>query len=118
MRFRNIGLKAFCLFGALALAACTTSDESETNTGGGGGGASAAPSGQVQQTNQAKAVQEGPAAGSQEDLDLNVGSLVFFDYDQSYCSAPRYPGATIMLDFPRPKVLLSSSRRTDRECHG
>jgi peptidoglycan-associated lipoprotein len=82
MRFRDIGLKALCLFGALALAACTSNPESSTDSGSTGGGGSTSTGGQVQQSNQ-KAVQEGPTPGSQEDLDLNVGSLVFFDFDRS-----------------------------------
>ncbi len=32
MRFRNIGLKAFCLIAALGLAACTTQEEQATDT--------------------------------------------------------------------------------------
>ncbi len=108
MRFRNIGLKAFCLIAALGLAACTTQEEQATDTGS---------TGQAPQTTQAQpvtaqpAVREGPAPGSQEDLDLNVGSLVFFNYDQSDLTSEaqatvtrwaewlrQYPAVTVTLE--------------------
>lgn len=112
MPIRNIGLKALCLFGALALAACASDPESTTDgSGGGGGGSSASTAAAPQVQQSAKPVQEGPAPGSQEDLDLNVGSLVFFDYDQSELTAEaqetikrwaqwlnQYPSVTVSIE--------------------
>ena len=78
MRSWNIGFKGLCLAAALTLlAGCeSTMDES----------AEAKPSGQApQQSVQATPTQaemKGPLAGSQEELDLTIGSLIYFDFDK------------------------------------
>jgi len=66
MRVRGVGV-AFCLLvvGALALSACASTNKTGSGTAGQGTGTSA-----------------GPIPGSQEDLVVNVGDRVFFDYDQ------------------------------------
>ncbi len=80
MRSWNTGFKGVCVAAAvLLLAACETAPEEqqvEATTKG------QAPQQTVAVTPQPTAKVEGPAPGSQEDLDLTVGSLVYFDFDK------------------------------------
>jgi peptidoglycan-associated lipoprotein len=66
MRVRGVGV-ALCLLvvGALALSACATTNKANSGTAGQGAGTAA-----------------GPIPGSQEDLVVNVGDRVFFDYNE------------------------------------
>ena len=81
MRFKYLGLIA----AAALIAACETAPEESAATGGAGGTAApattaAAPSAPAEAMPM-KAM--GPAPGSAEDLEANVGDRVFFDYDKS-----------------------------------
>jgi peptidoglycan-associated lipoprotein len=65
-------MKLLSLFAvALLVAACETTPQ--TTAGAGGSGAAAAPA----------APRTGPVPGSQQDLVVNVGDRVFFDFDKS-----------------------------------
>jgi peptidoglycan-associated lipoprotein len=67
-------MKLLSLFAAsLLLAACETTPQ--TTAGAGGSGAMAAPA--------VAAPRTGPVPGSQQDLVVNVGDRVFFNYDRS-----------------------------------
>ena len=67
--------KILSLFAAsLLLAACETTPT--TTAGSGGGGAAAAPAATA-------APRTGPVPGSQQDLVVNVGDRVFYDFDKS-----------------------------------
>ena len=84
MRFKYLGLVA-----AVALiAGCETAPEESAATSGASGSSSpstsAAPS-TMAESMPMKAM--GPAAGSQEDLVVNVGDRVFFGFDKSNISA-------------------------------
>jgi len=64
MRYRGLGLTLCLVFaGALALSACASTQK----TSGG---------------STTKGASQGPVPGSQEDLVVNVGDRVFFDYDR------------------------------------
>lgn len=81
MRFKYLGLIA-----AVALiAACETAPEESAATSGAGdtaaSAATAAASSAPAEAAPLKAM--GPAPGSQEDLEANVGDRVFFDFDKS-----------------------------------
>ena len=63
---------------ALLLAACSTpSEEAATTSGSGSSG-----TGTTSQTGTQGTTIPGPAAGSQEELTVEVGDRVFFDYDK------------------------------------
>lgn len=67
---------------ALLLAACSTPSEETSTTGGSG----SSGTGTTSQSSNGSGTQQqtipGPAAGSQEELTVEVGDRVFFDYDQ------------------------------------
>lgn len=68
-------LKVLALVAGLALlGACETAQNTTGNTAGGGGAGQGGAS---------AATRSGPAAGTQEDLVVNVGDRVFFDLDKS-----------------------------------
>jgi len=83
MRSMNLGMRALCLAAAISLlAACESTPESTSDSGS---------SGTTTQTTQGQAPQSPgpggtastmPVAGSQEDLDLSIGSLIYFDFDK------------------------------------
>jgi len=78
MRSWKLGLKGLCLAAAIALlAGCESTPKSD---------ASAQPSGgqapQQSVASEAKPEMKGPAPGSQEELDLTIGSLIYFDFDK------------------------------------
>lgn len=78
MQSWNLGFKGICVAAAvLLLAACETPQEDESDAGAKG----QAPQ-QTIATSQPAAKIEGPAPGSQEELDLSVGSLIYFDFDK------------------------------------
>ena len=83
MRSWNVVVKGVCLAAAIGLlAACETAPE---DAGGGAGSTGQAPqssSGAAAPTGSATSEKMGPERGSQEELDLTVGSLVFFDFDR------------------------------------
>lgn len=71
MRFKIIGMLA-----AVALvAACETAPQDESGTSGTGTTTKST-------TSSSTATRMGPAAGTQEDLVVNVGDRVFFDFDK------------------------------------
>lgn len=71
---------------AALLAACSSDPETTGDTTGAGATASTGTTGAGTQGVTSQAV-AGPAAGSQEDLLVNVGDRVFFGYDRSDLSA-------------------------------
>lgn len=76
MRFSTFALKSVCIGAAMVLlAACETAPEEQANTGG---------TGASQQTTTTTTTTQpaGPRPGSQEDLVLNVGDRIFYDYDK------------------------------------
>ena len=76
MRFSTFALKSVCIGAAMMLlAACETAPEEQANTGGTGAASTST-------TTTTTAQPAGPRPGSQEDLVLNVGDRVFYDYDQ------------------------------------
>jgi len=76
MRLRILGM-----FAAVALvAACETAPDKSSTTGGDGGQSATASSSSAAAP--ATAAPAGPAKGSQEDLVVNVGDRVFFDFDK------------------------------------
>jgi peptidoglycan-associated lipoprotein len=76
------------LLAGLALAACETASEgSGSATGAGAAGADAAGAKSGIENQQLAARTTGPRAGSQEDLVVNVGDRVLFDFD-SYALRP------------------------------
>jgi peptidoglycan-associated lipoprotein len=78
MQSWNLGFKGICVAAAvLLLAACETPQEDAADTGAKG----QAPQ-QTIATSQTPAKIEGPTPGSQEELDLAVGSLIYFDFDK------------------------------------
>ena len=90
MGFKYLGLIAV----AALIAACETAPEESAATGGAGGAAApattAAPASTAAPSPSASAAAEampmkakGPASGTQEDLEVNVGDRVFFGYDKS-----------------------------------
>lgn len=87
MGFQDLGLKAVTLAAAvLILAACETPVETSEDTGGSGAATQTQPA-------QTKPVEtkpmekemkpKGPVPGSQDDLVLNVGDRIYFDFDKS-----------------------------------
>jgi peptidoglycan-associated lipoprotein len=93
-------LKALSAISALLfVAACATPpEETQTSTGGGTATTSSSSSTTTASTGSASATTakamvkpKGPAAGSQEDLVVNVGDRVFFGYDK-YTIKPRARG--------------------------
>jgi peptidoglycan-associated lipoprotein len=83
MRLLNSGLKTTIVMAAVfLLAACATAPEESAESSGQGGGATTAQP--VAAAPQPKAEPSAPkvAPGSQEDLVLNVGDRVFFDFDK------------------------------------
>ena len=84
MGFKYLGLIA----AAALIAACETAPEESAATGGAGGAAApattAAPSPSASAAAEAMPMKaKGPASGTQEDLEVNVGDRVFFGYDKS-----------------------------------
>jgi peptidoglycan-associated lipoprotein len=80
MRSWNLGLRVLCLAAALSLvAACETTPETKSMTGSGGSTGTTTRSGQAPQS---PAAPLGAVAGSQEDLDRSIGSLIYFDFDK------------------------------------
>lgn len=78
MNFAKIGYKAVCFAAVLAFAAaCETAPEDSSGSTGQGGAQTSTST-----TTMAPKAAEGPMAGSQEDLVLNVGDRVFFDFDK------------------------------------
>lgn len=78
MQSWNLVFKGICVAAAVSLlAACETPKEEEADTGAKG----QAPQ-QTIATSQPSAKIEGPSPGSQEELDLTVGSLIYFDFDK------------------------------------
>ena len=74
MRFNILGMIA-----AVALvAACETAPKEEAASGGSGGTTASSSSSSAA----APAAPMGPKMGSQEDLVVNVGDRVFFDFDK------------------------------------
>ena len=87
MALTGFGLKSAALVATLLLlGACETPGEEKADTSGGGG--SAVTTTTTQDKAPAMAKDEGAATGSQEDLVLNVGDRVFFEYDSSELQAP------------------------------
>jgi peptidoglycan-associated lipoprotein len=83
MRCWNLGLRALCLTAALALvAACSSRPETKSMSDTGSGTTTAAPAAAQAPQSPGPSAPIGPVAGSQEDLDLNIGSLVYFDFDK------------------------------------
>lgn len=80
MRFKYLGLIA-----AVALiAACETAPEESAATSGAGDTAAPATAAAPSASAEAAPLKAmGPAPGSQEDLEANVGDRVFFDFDKS-----------------------------------
>lgn len=77
---------------ALLFSACATEPEETSNPSGQGAtsqsantgaGNASAPSSQPAQVSSAPSTPSGPPAGSNEDLVVNVGDRVFFDFDKS-----------------------------------
>ena len=87
MVFEKFALKAACLAATILLvAACETPVEEKADTSGAGTASQA--SAPAKATMESKAVPgsqkpSGPVPGSQEDLVLNVGGQIHFDYDKS-----------------------------------
>jgi peptidoglycan-associated lipoprotein len=76
MRFSTFALKSVCIGAAMVLlAACETAPEEQANTGASGAA-------QQSTTTTTTAQPAGPRPGSQEDLVLNVGDRVFYDFDK------------------------------------
>ncbi|WP_420346931.1 peptidoglycan-associated lipoprotein Pal [Pelagibius sp.] len=69
------------VFAAMLLAACSTPSEEAATTSGSGSGGGSTTSSSSGSTTQASTI-PGPAAGTQEDLTVEVGDRVFFDFDQ------------------------------------
>ncbi len=63
---------------AMLLAACSTPSEEASTTSGSGSSGSSTTSSSDTQSNAIP----GPAAGTQEELTVEVGDRIFFDYDQ------------------------------------
>ena len=83
MESRSIGLKGMCLAAVVALlAACETAPEDTGSQTDQGQAQQQATTGPASTATTAPPAAAGPAPGTQEDLDLNVGSLVFFDFDK------------------------------------
>ncbi|HZD25372.1 MAG TPA: peptidoglycan-associated lipoprotein Pal [Alphaproteobacteria bacterium] len=82
MGVQNLGLKAVALASVLFLAvACETPVQESANTGGQGGAQAQGSASQGAVQGEKMKGQVKP--GSQEDLVLNVGDRVFFDFDKS-----------------------------------
>jgi peptidoglycan-associated lipoprotein len=81
MRSMNLGMRALCLVAAISLlAACETTPESKM---GSTTNATTSQQGQAPQSPPSGAAASNmPVAGSQEDLDLKIGSLIYFDFDK------------------------------------
>ena len=82
MRFKYLGLIA----AAALIAACETAPEESAATGGAGAAAAPATTAAPAPMAAAEAMPMkamGPAPGSSEDLEANVGDRVFFGYDKS-----------------------------------
>ncbi len=78
MRFWSVGIKGICVVAAVSLlAACETVPEEQADSGAKG----QAPQQTIAVAQQPAKV-EGPAPGTQEELDLAVGSLIYFDFDK------------------------------------
>ena len=66
---------------ALLLAACSTPEDTSSSTGGSGSSGTGTTSQSSNSGTQSSTI-PGPAAGSQEELTVEVGDRVFFDFDQ------------------------------------
>ncbi len=73
MRFKYVCL----IFAGLALAACETPEDTSSSASGRGSASASAPSDVA-----SRALSSTPRAGTQEDLVVNVGDRVFFDFDR------------------------------------
>ncbi len=108
MRLAELGLKSMAFAAALVLAACETTPEQSASTDSQGGASNAST-----QTQSSAAVtrRSGPPAGSQDDLAINIGDRVFFDFDRHELSAEsratvekwaswmkQYPAVTVTLE--------------------
>ncbi len=83
----------YALFGAaLLLSACSSADPTDATFGsaaGAGAGASAGGSTGLNSSDLASSdLTDGPAPGTQEDLEVNVGDRVFFGFDSSVIDDP------------------------------
>ncbi len=86
MAFQISGLKLASIAAAMfLLAACETPVDQSADTGGAGAATQTAPAEKkpVEAKPMMKEMPKGPIPGSQEDLVLNVGDRVFFDFDKS-----------------------------------
>ena len=83
MRLFESGLKTTIVVAAVfALAACATAPEESAESSGQGGGATTAQPAASAPQPKAEAMAPKITPGSQEDLVLNVGDRVFFDFDK------------------------------------
>lgn len=67
---------------ALLLAACSTPEDTSSTTSGSGSSGTGTTSQSSNSSGTTSSSIPGPAAGSQEELTVEVGDRVFFDYDQ------------------------------------
>ncbi len=69
-------------FAAMLLAACSTPSEEGADSSGGGAGSGSTTSSSSSDAGTQTSTIPGPAAGTMEDLTVEVGDRIFFDYDQ------------------------------------
>lgn len=69
-------------FAAMLLAACSTPSEEGADSSGGGAGSGSTTSSSSSDAGTQTSTIPGPTAGTMEDLTVEVGDRIFFDFDQ------------------------------------
>ena len=83
MRAWNVGFKGVCLAAVVALlSACETTAEKDVSASSSGTASTQGQAPQVPPAAVSSAQMKGPTPGSQEELDVAIGSLIYFDFDK------------------------------------